>query len=134
MWNKPSRTIRKPGESGFTMIEVLVAVLVLAIGLLGVAGVQLLSMQQTANANVRSQVSLHIQDMAEQIRANGGNSLDATALTDWKNILKRDLGADADVTVNVASELATIKITWCEKDPFSATKCTDHELEMKARL
>src|SRR5690606_37064505 len=117
MWNKPSRTIRKPGESGFTMIEVLVAVLVLAIGLLGVAGVQLLSMQQTANANVRSQVSLHIQDMAEQIRANGGNSLDATALTEWKNILKRDLGADADVTVNVASELATIKITWREKDP-----------------
>jgi len=134
MWNKPSRTIRKPGESGFTMIEVLVAVLVLAIGLLGVAGVQLLSMQQTANANVRSQVSLHIQDMAEQIRANGGNSLDATALTEWKNILKRDLGADADVTVNVASELATIKITWREKDPFSATKYTDHELEMKARL
>lgn len=134
MWNKPSRTIRKPGESGFTMIEVLVAVLVLAIGLLGVAGVQLLSMQQTANANVRSQVSLHIQDMAEQIRANGGNSLDATALTEWKNILRRDLGADADVTVNVASELATIKITWREKDPFSATKYTDHELEMKARL
>ena len=37
------------------MIEVLVALLVLAIGLLGVAGVQLLSMQQTANSTLRSE-------------------------------------------------------------------------------
>jgi len=116
------------------MIEVLVAVLVLAIGLLGVASVQLLSMQQTSNANLRSQVTLHIQDMAEQLRANGGNALGATAMAEWKSRLQRELGANADVTVSVASEQATIKISWREKDSFEANKYKDHELELKAGL
>jgi len=125
---------RARGNGGFTMIEVLVAVLVLAIGLLGVASVQLLSMQQTSNANLRSQATLYAQDMAEQLRANAGNAMGASELAAWKNLLKRDLGPNGDVTVNVASSVATITIKWREKDSFAADKYTDHELEMKARL
>lgn len=57
-------------ESGFTMIEVLIAVLIFAIGLLGVAGMQTLALKSTNNSNVRTLVNLHAYEIAERMRAN----------------------------------------------------------------
>ncbi len=124
-----------PGRSrGFTMIEVLIAVLILAIGLLGVAGVQLLSMQQTSNANVRSQVTLYAQDIAERIRANGGAALDAGVVDDIEALLLRDLGPESEVDIDIADGVAEIEITWEERDPTAAEKVTSQTFTMRARL
>lgn len=55
---------------GFTLIEVLVAVLLLSIGLLGLASLQAWGLRMTGNAMHRSQATLFANDMVERIRAN----------------------------------------------------------------
>ena len=62
------RVIR--GQKGFSLIEVLIAVVILAIGLLGIAGLQLTGLRFAHNANLRYQASLQAYDMADRMRAN----------------------------------------------------------------
>ncbi|MCL1486333.1 type IV pilus modification protein PilV [Marinobacter sp. M3C] len=63
---------RKPGasQSGITMIEVLVAVLVLAVGLLGVAGLQSLSLKNTTTAHFAQEAQSYSDDLINRIMAN----------------------------------------------------------------
>jgi type IV pilus assembly protein PilV len=61
-----------PSQSGFTLIEVLVTVLILAIGLLGIAGLQASSMSNNHNAQLRSIATLQAYDLADRMRANRG--------------------------------------------------------------
>lgn len=55
---------------GFTLLEVLVAVLVLSFGLLGVAGLLLASVQNNSVASQRTAATFLAQDMADRIRSN----------------------------------------------------------------
>ena len=57
-------------NNGFTLIEILVAVLILSISLLGMAGLQLVSLQSSNGALSRSQASMLAYDLAERIRRN----------------------------------------------------------------
>lgn len=57
-------------EQGFTMIEALIALVVLTIGLLGLASMYSKSMMVTHGAYLRSLASIQSMDMAERIRAN----------------------------------------------------------------
>jgi len=55
---------------GFTLIEVLVALLVLGIGLLGVAGLQSASLSMNQGSYLRSQATVLAGDIADRMRAN----------------------------------------------------------------
>lgn len=68
---------------GFTLLEVLIALLVLSVGLLGLAGLQTRGLAAVHNAYLRSQAVLLARDMGERIRANN-NYLISTA-SDLKN-------------------------------------------------
>lgn len=57
-------------EAGFTLIEVLISVLVLAIGLLGLAGLQATGLKNNASAYHRTQATLLAYDIADRMRAN----------------------------------------------------------------
>lgn len=57
-------------NTGFTLIEVLVSMLVLAVGLLGLAGLQARSLGNNANAYNRSQATQLAYDLADRMRAN----------------------------------------------------------------
>jgi type IV pilus assembly protein PilV len=57
-------------QSGITLIEVLIAVLVLAIGLLGIAGLQTSAMTTNYTSYQYTQASILAQSMLERIRAN----------------------------------------------------------------
>ncbi len=59
-------------NTGFTLIEVLVAMIILAAGLLGLAGLQASGLRQNLNASSRSQATALAYDLADRIRANSG--------------------------------------------------------------
>ncbi|MDF1589447.1 MAG: type IV pilus modification protein PilV [Gammaproteobacteria bacterium] len=55
---------------GFTLLEVLIAVFILSIGLLGLARLQLTGLQHNESAYLRTQASILASDMFDQMRAN----------------------------------------------------------------
>jgi type IV pilus assembly protein PilV len=57
-------------DGGFTLLEVLVAIVVLSLGLLGAAALVLSSIKNSHNAYLRSQASFLADTMAERMRAN----------------------------------------------------------------
>jgi type IV pilus assembly protein PilV len=57
-------------HGGFTLIEVLVTVIVLAIGLLGLAGLQLGGLRYSYSAYQRSQATIMANDIIDRMRAN----------------------------------------------------------------
>lgn len=57
-------------QQGATLIEVLIAMVVLAIGLLGLAGLQSTSIQSNQGSYYRSQATVLANDMADRMRAN----------------------------------------------------------------
>ncbi len=57
-------------STGFTLIEVLIAVVILSIGLLGLAGLQTLALKQNNSSQGRSQAVELINDLADRMRAN----------------------------------------------------------------
>ncbi len=58
------------GQSGFTLVEILIALLVLSIGLLGLAGLQTAGLRANHSANLRTQATLLAYDMTDRMRAN----------------------------------------------------------------
>lgn len=57
-------------QQGIGLIEVLITILVIAIGLLGLAGMQAQSMKSTYQSGQRSQAIWIAQELAERMRAN----------------------------------------------------------------
>ena len=58
------------GSAGFSLVEALVALLVLSIGLLGIAGLFVESVRNSRTALLRTQAINLVGDMADRIRAN----------------------------------------------------------------
>jgi type IV pilus assembly protein PilV len=83
----PARRSCWRAQHGFTLIEVLVAMVVISLGLLGLAGLQVASLNNNQIAYHRSIASQQADDMADRIRANidavrAGNFDNPTATSD----------------------------------------------------
>ena len=65
-----TKSIKK--QAGFTMIELLVAVLVMGVGVLGVTGLQLVSLQNNQAALLRAEAARLAYDIFDRIRVNPG--------------------------------------------------------------
>ena len=62
--------INRHTSTGFSLLEVLIALLILAVGLLGMASLMLHSMKSNQSSYQRTQASLLAYDMAERLRLN----------------------------------------------------------------
>lgn len=109
---------------GFTLLEALIAVLVLSLGLIGVAAMQLKAMQSAHVAYQRSVATLAAQDAVERLwvalgksggecpSASGINGIDD--LDDWHDVWSVYLGGlDASPVVANANDCEyTVTIAW----------------------
>lgn len=77
------KTVRPfAAQAGFTLVEVLVTLVIFAFGMLGVAGLQVISLANMDSAQYRSIASLKAGEMAERIRANPGLRYDGVRGSD----------------------------------------------------
>ena len=132
----------KSRHRGFTLLEILIAVVVLSIGLLGVASLQALGQQSNHSAYLRSQATALAYDMLDRMRANNagvkaGNydAIDTTAQTysdpgcassscspslmaqydeyDWQQELKTQLpSGNGTVAGGGSGTLFTVTVMW----------------------
>ena len=93
-------------QVGFTMVEVLVTIVVMAIGLLGLASMQTTSLKGNHNAYLRGQAVLLVNDIADRVRANqvaaDANAYAAvttTGSTPGKNCLDSSTCSTAELAV-----------------------------------
>ncbi len=129
-------------QTGFTLLEVLIAIVVLAFGLLGFAMLQTTSVRFVQSANYRTQATNLAYDLTELMRSNrfqsvwytnatfaaGSKAATDTACTRvagdaltidqniarWQCQVVKALGANAGATVTVVNGVATVAITWSD--------------------
>lgn len=71
---KAARSVRSRG-AGFTLIEVMVALIVLVLGVLGAAAMTLTSLRDNKQSALRSQASALAYELSDLMRANPGQEL-----------------------------------------------------------
>lgn len=73
------------GSAGFTLIEILISVVVLAIGLLGMAALQMNGLRNNQSAYFRAQATQLAYDMADRMRTNIVEARDAASGGTYNN-------------------------------------------------
>lgn len=116
-------------QQGFSLIEVLVTVLILAIGLLGLAGLQSTALRTNHSALIRSQATMLAYDIVERMRSNRtaalngaynlalggtptGSSIAAQDLTAWRSNLTAVLPSGTGAVAMAAGGRFTITVQW----------------------
>ena len=132
-----NRLSQRRGAAGFSLIEVLIAIVVLGVGLLGFALLQTMNVRFVQSANYRTQATNLTYELIDQMRSNRvtastylGNytaTIDAADCipatgedrraahfkTAWQCRLGRALGKGAAATVaEVPGNLIEVRITW----------------------
>lgn len=91
------------GQAGFTLLEILIALIILSIGLLGLAGLQANSLKNNNSAYQRTQASLLANEMLDRIRANR-QGLEAGAYDDIDSAATSD--PDCITSVCTSTQMA----------------------------
>jgi type IV pilus assembly protein PilV len=70
----------RSSQSGFSLIEILIAMLILAVGVLGIAALQFKGLQYSSDSHFRSQISTLASDISDRMRINRANAPDYIGL------------------------------------------------------
>lgn len=124
-WKLRMRQWRTGAQEGMTLIEVLVALLILSVGLLGAAALQLNALKYTDSARMTSQASFIAYDMMDRIRANAAADYTVTPPTSGNPSVARDQdlydftsniigfgGPSATGSISLNQRVYTITISW----------------------
>ena len=132
-------------HAGFSLVELLVAAVVLCVGLLGVVALQLESLRATRSALARTQAVALAADLADRLRAHsapvaaydcggecdegdGGDPLAAADLAHWRDAARTQL-PDATASVTYAAGTTgryRIALAWADADGSRAV----HQLDV----
>lgn len=126
---RPPRAPRR--QSGLSLIEVLIAVLIMAVGLLGIAALQAVTLRNSQSAFDRTQATVLSYAILDAMRANAtaaransynvgmtctipaaGATLVSHDHNTWISSLKDTMGDSACGSIACASNVCTVTIRW----------------------
>lgn len=128
MSNRSHMNLRR--QRGVGMIEVLVTLLILSIGMLGLAALQMRTLRNNQSSLERSMAVAETHAIADAMRADRTNAINGrfnialgsaaptgttfreVMLASWLNNLVSSLGADATGSVACNGALCTIVVRW----------------------
>lgn len=97
---------------GFTLLEVLVAVVVVSVGMLGILGLQTASLLNAQVSSARSAATVAVDNFAARMRANPGGDYDGIAsLTDFASATDTP-SCSGDAACSVAEMTAQAVYQW----------------------
>jgi type IV pilus assembly protein PilV len=116
-------------QAGVTLLEVLIAVLVLALGLLGMAGLQMSALRNNQSSMERSMAVVESYSIADAMRIDrvnaiagafnlaidaepAGTTFAANELAKWRARLRANLGPDASGSVACNATACDIVVRW----------------------
>lgn len=132
----PQRPLRAARHAGMTLIEVLVTLVIISVGLLGVAALQITTVRNNQDAYVRSQAAMLASDMLDRMRANRTDTAgiskaqryvaaigedapdtpEGAEVANWRTVLQAQLPrGEGGIAYDVATNLVTITIQWSER-------------------
>lgn len=137
-------------QQGMSLIEVLIAVLILGIGVLGIAAMQASAMRNSQSSMQQSQAVIFANGLMDAMRANpngaysrsmpspgscpvpsAGASVASKDLHDWIAGLQSDMGPNACGAVACNAGNCTVTVRWSETaDPTQPTRT----ITMQSRL
>lgn len=136
-------------SAGFSLVEVLVALVILSIGLLGLAGLQTRGVRDNHGAYLRTQATLSAKDLVDRMRANRsaalagdynvdfgvevapGATVAAEDLSQWQATLVRLPGpGQGKVAVNQANRRVKVEISWDDSRGAEARAILKLETEL----
>lgn len=124
---KPSNSTTR--QAGFSLLEVLVAIVIMSLGLLGLAALQATGLKNNYSAYTRSQAALYAYDMIDRLRvdrqaalagsynltlaasAPTGSTLADTERANWLAQLASLPAGDGSISVTTAG-VVTIVVQW----------------------
>lgn len=102
-------------QRGVTLIEILITLLVLAVGLLGLAALQAFSLQTGQVSYHRTQATNIGYEVADFARANRSVASSAFLETLGQQLAQERLpGGSATVALNAGTEQLTVTVTWLD--------------------
>jgi len=98
---------RRQQHSGFTLIEVLVSLIIIGVGMLGIAKIQALAYASTGTASLRSLAALEASSLAAAMRANRNYwSVTAATVSQTISITGANVSASTDPLLLIAYNCA----------------------------
>ncbi len=128
-------------QRGVTLIEVLIAMLVTSIGLLGLAGLQIFALKNNQSAALQAQANILAYDMLDRMRGNralaeadrydiGIDDADPTSnkiqdrdIKEWRDMLGASL-PDGTGAIACDGRVCTVTVQWEDANPFDPDDST----------
>ena len=116
----------RTGERGFTLIEVLIALLVLMVGMAGILSLQLTSMKATSFSRHATEASSLAEDKVEELRtvplnsvrfANGTDQVDSRGVADAEGLFTRTW----TIAPGIETTIVNVSVSWTERgnEPYT---------------
>ena len=120
---------------GFTLVEVLAALVIISVGLLGLAALQGQSLRGNHSASMRTQAVNQAENIVDRMRANRTEALDGAYaiglgidpaapaysglvlvdLQEWRDLLSQSLSL-GDGSIAIDGNVCTVVVQWTEPD------------------
>jgi type IV pilus assembly protein PilV len=143
------RHCSRNSQSGTTLIEVLITVVLVSIGLLGLAGLQLTTVQNSNSSSERFEATTLAHDILERLRANrqpalagqynlalgeapAGANLVGEDLDEWREALA--VLPNGDGSIDVTAGEVTIEVQWTDASDDNAGDTRDMSVFLRTAL